>query len=307
MTLGRKLLTSILATLLSLVLVGCQNHQSRPIEGALELDAGTVSVAELELGRENYTLYCFACHGGNGTGDGPSAPGLRPPPRDFTTATYKFSWTMDGLPSDERLKEIVTGGLHGTAMLKWEMTDVALESIIQYHKTFAREDWEEEEALGELIVPTHDPWADKPAAGVARGKDVYHGIATCQACHPAYASEAEVNASLSIWGKAPSSRANPFYSEPKVSESFTVGDQPMSIMPPDFTFNPVRVSSELDDIYRTLGAGIPGTAMPAWQGSLPEEELWALTHYVKSLIDMRDTADAVVLRSRLMGPQASSL
>ena len=78
-------------------------------------------------------------------------------------------------------------------------------------------------------------------------------------------------------------------------------------MPPDFTFNPVRVSHELEDVYRTLGAGIPGTAMPAWQGSLPEEDLWALAYYVKSLIDMRDTAAAVALRSRLAGSGVSAL
>ena len=29
--------------------------------------------------------------------------------------------------------------------------------------------------------------------------------------------------------------------------------------------------------------------MPSWKGSLPEEDLWALAYYVRSLADLRGT------------------
>ena len=36
-------------------------------------------------GRLVYQVYCVACHGAEGHGDGPAAAGLKPPPRDFAS------------------------------------------------------------------------------------------------------------------------------------------------------------------------------------------------------------------------------
>ena len=35
-------------------------------------------------GKEMYTAYCAACHGANGSGDGPAAPALKTPPANLT-------------------------------------------------------------------------------------------------------------------------------------------------------------------------------------------------------------------------------
>ena len=35
------------------------------------------------------------------------------------------------------------------------------------------------------------------------------------------------------------------------------------------------------DIYRTIQRGLPGTAMPAWENALSEEETWAVVQYIK--------------------------
>src|SRR5207248_303674 len=45
--------------------------------------------------------------------------------------------------------------------------------------------WKDEEP-GEPIVPTPDPWQNG-AAAVDRGRAVYHGVAQCLSCHPAFA------------------------------------------------------------------------------------------------------------------------
>jgi hypothetical protein len=93
-----------------------------------------------------------------------------------------------------------------------------------------------------------------------------------------------------------------YQGELKESE-FMVSGRKIKIMPPDFTFNRmrgVRDGNEVADLYSTIGAGIPGTAMPAWKGSLPtDDDLWALAYYVKSLMDLRDTPEATQLRQRL--------
>src|SRR5580700_7792690 len=100
---------------------------------------GTADLATLDDGHDAYMLYCYACHGENGDGRGPSSYGLRPSPRTFQLGIFKFARlsTSDDLPADDDLLRIVRGGLHGTAMLAWDIPDVELTKVIQYVKTFA--------------------------------------------------------------------------------------------------------------------------------------------------------------------------
>ncbi len=61
---------------------------------------------------------------------------------------------------------------------------------------------------------------------------------------------------------------------------------PLSILPPDFAHDALRTiepETALTDLYRIIAAGIGGANMPTWKGALPENELWALAHYVNSL------------------------
>src|SRR5690349_18203941 len=104
----------------SLFFFGCEKNKfTAPF---ILADGTEISVETLEKGRTAYTLYCRACHGDNGDGHGPSALGLRPPPRDFRVGKFKFGGVPAGdLPSDQDLRRIVRGGLTGTAMLPWEL------------------------------------------------------------------------------------------------------------------------------------------------------------------------------------------
>src|SRR5689334_21836146 len=117
----------------SLALFGCSEPAFKQ---PVTLAGQQVSAHVLNEGKENYTLYCRACHGDNGDGNGPAAFGLRPPPRDFTNAMFKFGWVVDGMPHDEDLRRIVHDGLHGTAMLTWQIPDSELDPILAYIKTF---------------------------------------------------------------------------------------------------------------------------------------------------------------------------
>ena len=59
------------------------------------------------------------------------------------------------------------------------------------------------------------------------------------------------------------------------------------------------------DLYRVIASGIGGTAMPQWQGSLPESDIWALVYYVHSLMEMRThMPEAVAAREKLMNQPA---
>jgi len=174
-------------------------------------------------------------------------------------------------------------------MLAWDgVPENKVREIIQYLKTFSPR-WTEEEP-GERIVPTEDPWAGagRGADSVTRGKKVYHGLARCQSCHPAFAPKAFIYQATKELTGTPSTdfREDMYGSELKDS------DFGVKLLPPDFTrseLRSIREDHRIEDLYRVIASGVGGTAMPTWHGSLPEEEIWALVHYVDSLVALKGT------------------
>ncbi|HZO14427.1 MAG TPA: biopolymer transporter ExbD, partial [Polyangiaceae bacterium] len=72
----------------------------------------------------------------------------------------------------------------------------------------------------------------------------------------------------------------------------------VNLMPPDFTLHPlrsIRKGQEATDLYRLIASGVGGV-MPAWVDGLKPDEIWALTHYVKSLMDLRQSENIDALR-----------
>ena len=155
---------------------------------------------------------------------------------------------------------------------------------------------------------------------------MYHGIASCQGCHPAYTDLDGVNEARKAFEQGPSKelRANAFASEPKESTTFTrarpgaaacdddtpcegkqicnfnLCEDPLWITPPDFLFNEVRAGSTPEELFRVIAAGVPGTAMPTWKGAIKDPEIWAIAYYVSDLIRIRGSDEAVQLRKSLL-------
>jgi len=262
----------------------------------------TIPVAQLKHGQEQYILYCRPCHGVKGDGQGPAGVGLMPPPRDFTSESlaFKFGGVAAGeLPPDAELMRIIKGGLKGTAMLPWDVPDATLIDIIQYIKTF-NVIWQEDD-LGELIEIGEDPWASKLAEGVERGKKVYHGLAQCLQCHPAYATKQEIyDASKELTGNPISTfRPQMYAPEAKMSEAFG-----HMLLPPDFGRHEIKAGKTPKDLFRTIAAGIGGTAMPMWKGSIPDEDIWAIAHFVSSVAKTKDTpAYAAMMKTFANAPE----
>lgn len=299
---------SLLLALGSFVLVGCIPDHAPKITEPMVLGGVEVDVDTLNRGREGYTLYCYACHGLEGDGNGPSAYGLRPPPRSFAQATFKFAGVTEGLPHDDDLMRIVKYGLDGTAMLAWDIPDGTLNDIIQYIKTFSPEDegYRDPDAeIGTRVTPGEDPWKGREEDAVARGNEVYHGQATCWSCHPAYAPRHEIAKAVYTFSKNKTRvfRENLYRPELKESQYTVPGldgeDYAVKLLPPDFTLHDMRSARTVGDLFRTLGSGIGGTAMPAWSGALPDEDIWAMAHYVKHLSGWKGTSKVADLKTQL--------
>src|SRR3972149_3658233 len=99
------------------------------------------------------------------------------------------------------------------------------------------------------------PRAPPPPPRGGRGKAVYDR--QCAACH-------------GTGGRGDGEAAYLLYPKPR---DFTTGNYRLVS-----TWE--RVPTD-EDLYLTISRGMPGSAMPSW-GHLPEEERWALVHYIKS-------------------------
>ncbi len=276
----RSFIPTIAAALIP-VLAGC--------EGVLETETRPAQGPELssvvDRGAHIYRHYCRACHGEEGDGKGPAAFALDPPPRDFTLAKFKFAAVPSGeLPNDRDLKRVIRKGLSGTAMFSSKLSERDLAAVIQYLKTFS-EDWTEFDP-GEPIVAGPDPWRGRLDQATERGRKLYHGLAQCHSCHPAYVSRREIaEIHLEMRGQALSSFPDDLY-ETKLTDT-AYGYRAVS---PDLMSATMRSGSRARDFYRVVAAGIGGTGMPAMHGSLESDDIWALAHYVRWLRVYRSSA-----------------
>lgn len=295
-------------------LAGCDTGESDQ-EYARLTDTGAKrppSVALAEQGQIAYRIYCIGCHGEQGDGNGEAAKFFSPKPRNFVTADYKFSSTRSGmLPTDDDLRRTIRNGLRGSAMPPFELlSESTVDGLIEYIKTFSPK-WRERDPAKPI------PFVDDPYLGetdlsgaIARGEMIYHSYATCWNCHPSYVSQEKINEYRKALGDSPTDTFRDHLHQ-SVGKENTQGDL---IFPPDFRRDYVRAGMSTRDLYRSIAAGITGTAMPTWvdamdvpgakEGDPPlvkRDDLWAIAYYVQSLIEQRpaklDPAD-VVLRDR---------
>jgi mono/diheme cytochrome c family protein len=236
----------------------------------------------LERGRVVYLTSCAPCHGERGDGVGPSAVGMRPPPRDFTAPRFRIKFgsvTGGKLPTDDDLRRVIRHGLPGTAMPAWDLAPADLEAVILYLKTLSPR-WAKE-APGEAVAIPDDPWGGRETEAVREGSRLYHTVARCASCHPSYATPDE----LTAWTGAPEIRPDDRTSVGRRDSDYKLAGKKLATVPPDFTLQPMRGVRDRRDLYRTIAAGIGGTAMPAF--ALPDDptgaQTWAIVHYVDAL------------------------
>jgi mono/diheme cytochrome c family protein len=327
-----RLALVIAAAAASPLLVSCSQEatlMSPPFTHSITLGDGTrIRASRLNEGFVAYEHNCRQCHGDKGDGRGMSSASLRPPPRNFRKAQFKFAFVdpPTALPTDEDLRRIIRGGLHGTPMLPWEMTEEELKGIIQYIKTFPSQAAKEEgrpddnpwlkDPPGEQMKPTEDPWVGREQEAYEAGKLIYH-TGGCNNCHPNYVTEQEY---ISLWKKydpdipITSFRENMYLSVLQDATTYDVEGYKMRILPPDFTVDEVRSVPKDDEqtaplqragiyytpiqyLYLRINAGV-NPVMTSWK-AYAEDKKWAVAHYVMTLIQMRATPAADRLHETL--------
>ncbi|MBI1312911.1 c-type cytochrome [bacterium] len=101
---------------------------------AAEGDGVQVIGDGLQKGRNLYLKHCMHCHGVSGDGDGPTAPYLKPRPRDYRKGIFKFTSTKTGVrASRDDLFRLVKLGVPGTYMPSFMLLpDDEVSAIVEY-------------------------------------------------------------------------------------------------------------------------------------------------------------------------------
>ena len=244
-----------------------------------------------EFGRatEIYGRQCSVCHGPAGFGDGKAAYLVHPRPRDFSRGKFLVVSTDNRVPTDEDLFQTVSRGMPGSAMPSWEhLTEQDRRDLVRYVRALThrgkvlrlmgdkrgsvaagfeeqavaeplnREDAEETATyLLEVGGPLELLSEAMPSPELLeRGREAY--LANCEKCHGQE-------------GKGDGS---------EVMED----DLGFRAFPRDFTKGILKGGVDTSQIaYRILG-GMPGSAMPSTDFRTGED-MWAMVHYVRSLIE----------------------
>ncbi|MBI4612339.1 MAG: c-type cytochrome [Planctomycetes bacterium] len=209
--------------------------------------------AAAQDGKAIYELRCVWCHGEKGDGNGPSAEGMFPRPRDFTRGEYKIRSTGAGeRPTAEDLFRTVSRGLPNTPMPGWEgiLGESERRAVVEYVMTFDPRFASEEPET--IATPTG-------AGSVERGKEVF-ARARCFTCHGREGrGDGGITTTLFYqWGL-------PFQARDLTRGwTFKGGHDPV-------------------EIYRRITGGLAGTPMGPYAEILSDEERWDLAHYVASL------------------------
>jgi mono/diheme cytochrome c family protein len=263
-------------------------------------DLASVSAPTHASGQELYGNYCAACHGEKGGGDGPAARYLYPKPRNFRDARFRIVTTLNHMPTDEDLFQVITRGMPGSAMFSFaHLSEDDRRALVAQVRQLTRtgaleqvrarmgaraegEDLEQEidQMLqpGEpCVVPT-----DLPAYGaesVARGTQLYRSEG-CISCH-------------GETGRGDGGQDQR-------------DDAGMPIRPRDLVRGYFKGGHEPAQLYARIVLGMSGTPMPEFP-KLQPAQVGDLINFVLSLSDPKARARVEHRRAHLVGKRVEEL
>jgi nitrate reductase gamma subunit len=204
-----------------------------------------------------YVSQCARCHGiaGRGNGPGANSPTFAALPRDLVAARYHFVSTRNGVASDDDLYRSIYRGLTNTGMPDFtSLTDDQILSLIDVLNGFRSGG---SEPGAPIHVGTPPPATER---SLARGRELY--LEVCVSCH-------------GDQGRGDGT-----------TESYDYLQR--IVVPADLAAGNIKAGDSAEQVYLRIAAGIPGgyagTDVMLNFSKLPEADLWALVHYLKSEI-----------------------
>lgn len=250
-------------------------------------------------GQQLYLNYCQQCHGDQGRGDGPAGRFLYPRPRNFADGKFRLTSSVNLLPSDDDIYQVITRGMPGSAMFPFaHLSESDRRALTAEVRQLLRTGVEERvraelarnderidpeqmaEILGRWTTPgeriqvAEDLPPTSPES-IARGQLQYQKL--CINCHGTNGK-----------GDGPQDQKN---------------DDGMPTRPRDFTRGIFKGGRDPAQLRTRVLLGMPGSPMPASPDVKPDE-LSDLVQFVVSFSDPAAQAKAVHHRSQIVARRA---
>ena len=242
---------------------------------AVASTATTEAIASLE-GHSLFTAHCAPCHGATGGGRGPAAIALSVAPRDFSRERFRYVSTLNGVPTEEDLiQSIRFGRRYGGMPSNPQLTHSELRALARYIREIQRLGWlnvlreefadDEDTSPDELEEISHIRVRPREPIHVVRpdhrfqpdldtGRELY--AESCASCHGQTGRGDGLDMPVDEQGK------------------------PISVR--DLTSGEFRGGARVEEIFKRIRCGVPGTPMSA-AVALADEEVWQLVYYVRYL------------------------
>ena len=272
--------------------------------------AGRRGAPDLAAAARLYADKCLHCHGNEGGGDGVTAHSLRPVPRDFRRGIFKFHSLKEGArPEPVDLARVIREGIEGTAMPSYQtLPETEIQGLAEYTRLLGMRgevelllasDYEigegfSQEAADEVFELVHERWIEAArerlvvpaappatAAKIERGFELFHDAegANCAACHGSA-------------GRSPGPLVfGPSLEDPEELGPLLFDAWGLPAIPRDLQRERYLFGDEPQQLFERIFLGIDGTPMfgigetraEGGERMFPDEDLWALVHYVRSL------------------------
>jgi mono/diheme cytochrome c family protein len=275
---------------------------SRPTITNLPAESASLDeTGQLATGAQLFGNYCAPCHGDKGDGNGPAARFLYPKPRNFSEGKFRIVSTVNRMPTDSDLMQVISQGMPGSAMFPFaHLSEDDRRQLVGHVRQLTREgivakvraqrlqrgeevdQAELEEDTEQLIRPKEavDVLANAPAPmveSVAHGRQLY--VKQCAQCH-------------GDTGKGDGSQDQR-------------DDNGMPTRPRDFTRGIFKSGRDFRQLYTRVRLGLPGSPMPSYD-SLRPEEIGDIVNFVLSLSDPGAQDKFTQKRSHLLAKRAAS-
>ena len=310
-------LIGIVTILLSLILLVslARNYSLQPAAPPLSALAATQpTLAKMVAADQLYHQNCAICHGANGEGNGPAAPIMEIPPRNFAglyrldpdsgkvvfhAAKYRFVTSKNGAPFKEDIVRTIRHGLAGTSMVSSaDLTDQQVDELADYVLEISRVN------LRRVLV---EQFADQRASKKTQedfdkyiDDKVNDAFAPeekmAPAVEPSGFTDSDLLAARDSFAKNCAACHGVDGKGMTNSEWKTEEGQPIASR--NFQNGIFKAGGRGKDIYARIYAGIPGTPMPSFVAVLPDKKIWLLTHYVQRMASP-DGQDADVFKIKI--------
>ncbi len=143
-------------------------------------------------------------------------------------------------------------------------------------------------SLEELIVAANSSLDSPLKASIERGRELFVSeAASCSKCHGVTGHGDGQNQDYDDWTKDWTTRIGMDPNNEKKLIPFLArgGLPPRKILPRDFREGVYRGGGNPQKLYHRIAYGIDGTPMPSIEGTIPEQDIWHLVNYVRSLAE----------------------